>query len=217
MKSINQILRTSLRDQVYRQLRNAIINLELEPGERVSDKRLAEEFGVSRTPVREALKRLEDEGLIISSPGSETKVSPVDNRQSRDAFTVVAALHELAARLAIPHLTYEQAVHMEGINNDFELAIKNAKQLEAIQLDDLFHEVILAASYNPEISVALERLMPKIRRLELLKFNAIDGMNSVKQHHAIIQSVKNRKNDLPELLKQNWLSLSSQLINDTSS
>lgn len=217
MKSINQIHRTSLRDQVYQQLRNAIINLELEPGERVSDKLLAEDFGVSRTPVREALKRLEDEGLIISSPGSETKVSPVDNRQSRDAFTVVASLHELAALLAIPHLTEEQAVHMERINADFEQAIRNEKRLEAIQLDDLFHEIILDASNNPEISVALDRLMPKIRRLELLKFNTIDGLNSVKQHQGIIQSVKNKKIDLSALVKQNWLSLSDQLTKDSSS
>lgn len=216
MKSINQIHRTSLRDQVYQQLRNAIINLELEPGERVNDKLLAEEFGVSRTPVREALKRLEDEGLIISSPGSETKVSQVDNSQSRDAFTVVASLHELAACLAIPHLTEEQAVHMEKINADFELAIKNEKRLDAIQLDDSFHGVILTASKNPEILVALERLMPKIRRLELLKFSAFDGMNSVKQHNDIIQSIKNNKSDLPELIKQNWLSLSSKLTNDIS-
>jgi DNA-binding GntR family transcriptional regulator len=216
MKSINQIHRTSLRDQVYQQLRNAIINLELEPGERVNDKVLAEEFGVSRTPVREALKRLEDEGLIVSSPGSETKVSLVDNSQSRDAFTVVASLHELAARLAIPYLTEEHAVIMEKINGDFELAIKNAKRLEAIQLDDQFHEVILIASNNPEILVALERLMSKIRRLELLKFNELDGMNSVKQHHDIIQSIKNNKIDLPELMKQNWLSLSSQLTSDIS-
>ncbi|MFP7168929.1 GntR family transcriptional regulator [Terribacillus sp. 7520-G] len=217
MKSINQIPRISLRDQVYQQLRNAIINLELEPGERVNDKLLAEEFGVSRTPVREAFKRLEDEGLIISSPGSETKVSLVDKRQAKDAFTVVASLHELAARLAVPHLTEEHAVHMRKINADFESAIKEEKRLEAIQLDDRFHEVILRASRNPEIMVALERLMPKIRRLELLKFNAFDGMNSVKQHHAIIQSIEKDKSDLPGLLKQNWLSLSSQLTSDTSS
>ncbi|MFJ6414130.1 GntR family transcriptional regulator [Terribacillus saccharophilus] len=216
MKSIKQIHRTSLRDQVYQQLRNAIINLELEPGERVNDKVLAEEFGVSRTPVREALKRLEDEGLIVSSPGSETKVSLVDNSQSRDAFTVVASLHELAGRLAIPYLTEEHAVIMEKINGDFEWAIKNAKRLEAIQLDDQFHEVILIASNNPEILVALERLMSKIRRLELLKFNELDGMNSVKQHHDIIQSIKNNKTDLPELMKQNWLSLSGQLTSDIS-
>ena len=66
---IKPIKRLSLRDEVYQNLKKSIINLELQPEERLYDKELAEKFGISRTPVREALKRLEDEGLVESLPG----------------------------------------------------------------------------------------------------------------------------------------------------
>ncbi|MGP7816538.1 GntR family transcriptional regulator [Niallia sp. 01092] len=216
MKNISQINRSSLRDQVYKRLKSAIINLELEPNQRINDKLLAEEFGVSRTPVREALKRLEDENLIVSSPGSETKVSLIDTHQAKNAFTVVASLHSLAARLAIPHLKTENCHEMERINSEFEIAIKQRNAKEAIKKDNEFHEVILKASGNPEISVALERLMPKIRRLELFKFNSVDGITSVKQHQRIIECIGQQdKKELADLLEENWLSLSQLLTEDS--
>ncbi|MDY0944279.1 GntR family transcriptional regulator [Priestia megaterium] len=217
MKNISQINRPSLRDQVYQRLKSAIINLELEPNQRINDKLLAEKFGVSRTPVREALKRLEDEGLVISSPGSETKVSLIDAPQTKDAFIVVASLHALAARLAIPFLTKEHCLEMDKINSEFEIAIKHGNAIEAINKDNQFHEVILEASGNSEILVVLERLMPKIRRLELFKFNSVNGMTSVKQHQDIIKCIiEQDKNKIPSLLEENWLSLSQFLTGELS-
>lgn len=133
MKNISQISRISLRDQVYQQLKQAVIHLELAPGEKISDKLLAEQFGVSRTPVREALKRLEDEGLVISSPGSETKVSLIDIEQAKHAFTVVASLNALAARLAMPFLTEAHCDELVGINQEFEKAILDENKYEAIK------------------------------------------------------------------------------------
>lgn len=215
MKNISQINRLSLRDQVYQKLKSAIIYLELEPGEKISDKLLAEQFGVSRTPVREALKRLEDEGLVESSPGSETKVSLVDSEQAKHAFTIVAALHALAAKLAIPYLTEEHIHEMIQINQQLKDSILQSDMTTAIQKDTEFHDVIINASQNPEISVALNRLLPKIIRLELLKFSSIDGMSSVQQHQRIIDCLSSEdKNLLPNLLENNWLSLANFLIEE---
>ncbi|WP_371470939.1 GntR family transcriptional regulator [Niallia circulans] len=122
MKSIRQIPRQSLRDQVYEQLKSAIIHLELTPGEKINDKALAEQFGVSRTPVREAIKKLEDEGLIVTSPGSETIVSLIEVDQAMHALTVVAALHALAAKLASITLSSTEVEKMKAINNEFSEA-----------------------------------------------------------------------------------------------
>jgi len=215
MKNISQISRISLRDQVYQQLKQAVIHLELAPGEKISDKLLAEQFGVSRTPVREALKRLEDEGLVISSPGSETKVSLIDIEQAKHAFTVVASLNALAARLAMPFLTEAHCDELVGINQEFEKAILDENKYEAIKKDDQFHAVLLHASNNPEIEMSLERLLPKIRRLELLKFNKLDGLSSIRQHNEIIDSIRNRKQqELTKLVEDNWLSLASYLTKE---
>jgi len=215
MKNISQISRISLRDQVYLQLKQAVIHLELAPGEKISDKVLAEQFGVSRTPVREALKRLEDEGLIISSPGSETKVSLIDIEQAKHAFTVVAALNALAAKLAVPFLTEAHCDELININEEFEKAIMQENKYEALKKDDQFHAVLLHASKNPEIEIALERLLPKIRRLELLKFNKVDGLSSIRQHNEIIDCLRNGKlQELAKLVEDNWLSLASYLTKE---
>jgi len=215
MKNISQISRISLRDQVYQQLKQAVIHLELAPGEKISDKLLAEQFGVSRTPVREALKRLEDEGLVISSPGSETKVSLIDIEQAKHAFTVVASLNALAARLAMPFLTEAHCDELVSINQAFEKAILDENKYEAIKKDDQFHTVLLHASNNPEIEMSLERLLPKIRRLELLKFNKLDGLSSIRQHNEIIDSIRNGNHqELIKLVEENWLSLASYLTKE---
>ncbi len=215
MKNISQISRISLRDQVYLQLKQAVIHLELAPGEKISDKVLAEQFGVSRTPVREALKRLEDEGLVISSPGSETKVSLIDIEQAKHAFTVVAALNALAAKLAIPFLTEAHCDELKSINEEFEKAIMQENKYEAIKKDDQFHSVLLHASNNPEIEIALERLLPKIRRLELLKFNKVDGLSSIRQHNEIIDCLRyGKQQELSKLVEDNWLSLASYLTKE---
>jgi len=212
MKNITQIPRQSLRAQVYDRLRSAIIHLELKPGERINDKALAEQFGVSRTPVREALKKLEDEGLIVTSPGSETVVSLIEVEQAMHAFTVVASLHGLAARLALTTLTLAHADQMTAINIEFAEALKVEDKYRAIQMDDQFHAVIIEASHNPEIMLALDRLLPKIRRLELQKFNTFDGKKSIKQHQEIISCISNdSKEQLPALIENNWLSLAEYL------
>ncbi|WP_193224663.1 GntR family transcriptional regulator [Bacillus sp. B1-b2] len=212
MKNISQITRLSLREQIYDQLKAAIIQLELKPGERINDKLLAEQFGVSRTPVREALKKLEDDGLIVTSPGSETTVSLIDQAQAQHAFVIVASLHALAAKLAAPHLTEQHVRFMQEYNKELLEAVQRKDRLNAIKSDDQFHYVILEAANNPEIITTLNGLLPKIRRLELLKFNSLDGLSSVEQHNSIIDYIlSGKKEELPTLLEKNWLSLAHYL------
>ncbi|MDA0183615.1 GntR family transcriptional regulator, partial [Solirubrobacter phytolaccae] len=92
--------RDLLRDQAYVTIRDAIVDGTLAPGERLRDAELCAWLGLSRTPVREALNRLEQDGLVETEPQRFTRVTPLDRRAARDAFPVVAALHALAAELA---------------------------------------------------------------------------------------------------------------------
>lgn len=212
MKSIKTIARPPLRDQVYQSLKKAIITLELEPGQRVLDKNLAAEFGVSRTPVREALKRLEDEGLVKSLPGSQTCITQIDLKEAKNAFTVVAALHGLAARLAFPFMTDDQLNMLEESNLKLKNALEKKEVLAAVEADDEFHRVILEASDNREIELALDRLISKIRRLEFSKFGSIDGMKSFQKHNEIIAAFRAEDRDLASVLvEENWLSLGKML------
>jgi DNA-binding GntR family transcriptional regulator len=210
---IKQIERSSLRDQIYEALKRAIVMLELKPGERIKDSVLAERFGVSRTPVREALKRLEDEGLVTSIPGSMTKVTEIDMETARHAFEVIATLHELATRLAIPKLEEADIQLLEERNEEFRTALESGDVIRAVEADDGFHNVFLVASGNTQIEVALERIIPKIRRLEYSKLRTSLATISFKQHQEIIAASKDR--DIikaSNLVKMNWVALEEILL-----
>lgn len=209
---IKPIQRMSLRDEVYHTLRKSIITLELRPEERLSDKELAEKFGISRTPVREALKKLEDEGLVGSLPGSSTFVAPLHVKEAEHAFTVVAVLHALAARLAGLLLEPTDIQALEESNVSLQHAIERGNAIQAVEADTSFHKVFLDVAGNPEIILALERSVPKIQRLEISQFNTENGLQSVEQHHQIIDACNHKEYDrLARLVEDNWLSLGKLL------
>lgn len=213
---IKPIKRVSFRDEVYLTLKKAIINLELEPEQRLHDKELAEKFGISRTPVREALKRLEDEGLVESIPGSVTRVAPLHLEEAKHAFPVVAVLHSLAARMAVPLLQESDMEELEFSNKTLLAAIEKKDIIKAIEADEMFHNVFLDVAGNPEIIHALERSMSKIQRLEISQFTSENGLKSVEQHRQIIEACKNKHRETTaHLVEQNWLNLGELLTNET--
>src|SRR4029450_11895331 len=158
--------RTLLRDQAYVRLRDAILDGTLEPGEQLKDAEIADWLGLSRTPIREALARLEEYGLVETSPNRYTRVASLSARNARDAFAVVAALHALAASLGVARISDQELVAMREANRDFAAALHEASVDDALASDDRFHAVLVRASANQEIAHSLERLMPKIRLLE---------------------------------------------------
>src|SRR3954447_17533081 len=195
--------RELLRDRAYAAIRDAIVDGTLAPGERLRDQELTAWLGLSRTPVREALARLEADGLVETAPQRYTRVAPLDRRAAQDAFPVVAALHALAAELAGPRLTGQDVDRMRAANGRFASALQAGDVDAALQADDDFHAVFINASANTEIPRALERLTPRVRRLERLRFGSLSGRASVKQHEQIIAAA----HDAAGLVKENWLSL----------
>ncbi|SCB76801.1 DNA-binding transcriptional regulator, GntR family [Fictibacillus enclensis] len=215
MKNIQRIKRQSLRDEVYQHLKEAILSLELAPEERLNDKDLAEQFGISRTPVREALKRLEDEGLVEAMPGSATRVAPLHKEEAKHAFTVVAALHALAARLAVPVFHNEDVQKLKEYNQSLKKAMEEQNVSAAIAADERFHEVFLETAGNPELRKALESSTVKIRRLEMAQFGSLKGIQSVKQHEQIISAcIEKDREKTAQLTEKNWLSLGELLIQE---
>jgi DNA-binding GntR family transcriptional regulator len=207
--------RTLLRDQAYAQLRDAILDGTLEPGEQLKDAELAEWLGLSRTPIREAVARLEEYGLVETKPNSYTRVAPLSARDARDAFTVYAALEALAASLAVPRLTGDDLETMRGANSDLADALAAADVDAAISADDRFHGVIVHAAANREIVRSLERLLPKIRRLERARFGSLAGRRSVEQHERIIAlCATGDAHPSAEAVRENWLTLGA-LIDQT--
>ena len=200
--------RTLLRDEAYARLRDAILDGTLEPGEQLKDAELGEWLGLSRTPIREALARLEEYGLVETKPQSFTRVAPLSARDARDAFTVYAALEALAASLGVPRLTRDDLKTMRAANRDFADALGAADVDAAVAADDRFHGVLVQAAANREIARSLERLLPKIRRLERARFGSLAGRRSVEQHERIIALCSaGEAEQAAEAIRENWLTL----------
>lgn len=215
MSELEKIDAVSLRTRVYHALQDAIVSGALAPGARLRDQDLAAQLGVSRTPVREALQRLEDEGLVETAPRAATRVTTLDVRAAREAFPVVAALHALATRYAVPRLTLGDLERMHAANADLAhlVATPDASAVfQALQADDRFHAALLAAADNLEIGRALDAVMPKVRRLEYAQFGSLGGRRSVHQHEAILAACeRGEAAEAAALVEENWLSL-GQLI-----
>lgn len=206
MKPTNDfaIARLPLSEEVYRRLQHHIITLRLAPGEKVNDQALAEAFGVSRTPVREALKRLEEEGLILAKRGSRTIVTELDAEQAQQTYPIIATLHGLAVRLAGPMLTDDDLTSLKSIHQQFTTAIDQQDTEAALALDDAFHDVFVQRSQNDQLRETIRRLTPLIRRLEYAQFDRL-GRQSIADHAAILDACQQQDvEQLVQATEHNW-------------
>ncbi|MFD4760351.1 GntR family transcriptional regulator [Streptomyces sp. NPDC058439] len=178
--------RDLLRDHVFRRLRDAIVDGTLEPGEQLRDGELAGWLGVSRTPVREALLRLGQAGLVVAAPGRSTTVSTLDVRATRNAQSVVAAMHRLAVREAVSQMTEEDFARMRSANERFDAALRRGDVDAALAADDELHAVTVEAAGNDAVKTVLEQFTPVLRRVERLRFSSVTGRGSVALHRKLI-------------------------------
>jgi DNA-binding GntR family transcriptional regulator len=180
--------RSLLRDDVYRRLRDAIVDGTFLPGEQLKDGELAEWLGVSRTPVREALLRLGSSGLVVALPGRSTRVSTIDAPAVRDARDVIAAMHELAVRQTTGRLSEEDLNRMRDANRRFAEAVDAGDIGAALDADEEIHRIPVSALGNRAVETVLDQFDPLVRRAERLRFRA-DGHASVELHARLIELI----------------------------
>jgi DNA-binding GntR family transcriptional regulator len=178
--------RTLLRDTAYEAIRDAIVRGDIAPGAVVSNAAVADQLGLSRAPVRDALARLADEGLVETKPQSYTRVTRLVLKEVRDAAAVVRAMHELAARTAVPLLTASHIDAMREANRQFEAATEAADVDAAMDSDDELHGVLVGVCGNRAVAATIERYMPLIRRLERRQFSSARARRSVRRHDELI-------------------------------
>jgi len=205
--------RRLLKDEAYDALRAAIVSGELEPGAVLSEGDLAAWLGVSKAPVRAALARLVDDGLVETKPQSWTRVTPVVDREVRDAVAVVRAMHELVVALATPRLGPEDLAEMAEANTAFTAAVGAGDVEAALVADDAFHDVPVRVAGNRPAAATIERFTPLIRRLERARFGDVPGRESVRQHHLLLRAF--RDGDVESAVRITttiWSSLERQLV-----
>jgi DNA-binding GntR family transcriptional regulator len=208
---------SSLRDYAYRELRDAIVSGELAPGERLRDPELEQWLGVSRTPIREAIARLETAGLVQTRRAKQTIVAPLDTRSALAAQRIAASLHELAVRDAVPQLTEADLDAMRDANERFATALAAQDVDAAVRADDEFHDVAVRASANPLLPGLLEQVTPLLRRLERMRFASLAGRGSVADHNRIIElCAAGAADEAGVAARENWSTLGRLLhLDDT--
>ncbi|MCW2739501.1 GntR family transcriptional regulator [Nocardioides sp.] len=204
-----------LRDTVHDRVRDAIVDGTLAPGEVVRDTELAAWLGVSRTPVREALLRLGETGLVRAAPGRSTVVAEIDLAEVREAHAVVATMHRLAVAEAVARLTPADLDAMREANERFAAAIEGRDADAALAADDDFHAVAVEASGNRALATVLDQFSPVVRRLERLRFASHAGEESVRLHDRLVQACAAGDDEAAaEVSFRTWQNL-ADLIPDT--
>lgn len=188
--TVRPIERPLIREQVYLRLLDWIVRGVLQPNEKVRDIALARRLGVSRTPVREALRRLEDEGFVQTAVNRWTRVSPVNVDEAHRLYPIIWSLESLAMRTAGSELTEADLEAMQRANQRLRLALKAKDPVEASSADHDFHDAFIRRSKNPELLNMLHALKVKLNRIEVAYFNGcIVAERSVDEHEAILHAL----------------------------
>ncbi len=182
-----------LRDVVFHTLRKAILKGELNPGERLMEIQLAQRLGVSRTPVREAIRKLELEGLVRMMPRRGAVVAEITVQDLEDVLEVRAALEELAVRKACEHMEEEQLRNLKRAANEFKRTLEGSDLLACVEADMAFHEIIYDAAQNQRLQQMLQHLREQMYRyrLEYLKDKRMHRL-LVEEHDTIRRALKKR-------------------------
>ena len=156
-----------LRDVVFKTLRQAILKGELEPGERLMEIQLAERLGVSRTPIREAIRKLELEGLVLMIPRRGAEVAKISEKNLRDVLEVRRSLEELAIDLACQRIQEEELETLREAQKEFAAAVAAGDAVEIAQTDEKFHEIIYSGTGNQKLMQILSNLREQMYRYRL--------------------------------------------------
>lgn len=177
---------------VYAALRQAILELELEPGAPLDEVGLAEQFRLSRTPVREALVRLAGDGLVTTLPNRATIVTPIDFVRLPLYFDALTLMYRVTTRSAAAHRRPEQMVAIRGHQAAFAAAVAHRDALGMIATNRDFHLAIAEAGGNPYIAGFFARLLDEGRRILRVYYQSFGDKlprQYVDEHEAIVAAI----------------------------
>lgn len=189
-----------LRELVFESIREAIIGGQLPPGERLMEIQLAEEMGVSRTPVREAIRKLELEGLVVMIPRKGAYVSGLSMKDISDVFEIRSALEGLAAELASERITEEELENLERHLVRIAEGIEKGDITSVVEIDTDFHSMLYTASRNQRLGQIINNLREQIQRFRQTSLSYPGRMRvALEEHRRIVEAISARD---PELARR---------------
>lgn len=195
----------SAKERAFEQIQEWIIDGTLVPGEKINDVDLAKAINISRTPVREALQMLSQQGFVSMKPGVATYVNESNPDDLNKLLPPLAALQALAAEIAAQNCDQDTLQELNNVNAVFKKALQEQDYYTALKQDERFHKIIVDRCENPYLSNMTEMLQAHVRKLFFQKA-IILTMDSVKEHEELIRTLgagESRK--ASQIARENWM------------
>jgi len=191
----------TLREKILETIREAILKGALKPGEKVAEPELAERFGISRTPIREAFRQLESEGYLTVIPRKGAVVTSLSERDVEEFYAIKSVLEGFAAKMAAQKMTEKDLERLEGINEKLEKLAREGDVKNFFRVHNDFHECFIRAAGNDKLLELISQLLLKFNRLRMASLSLPGRMEiSVQEHKKIIDAFKKRDGQLAESL-----------------
>jgi DNA-binding GntR family transcriptional regulator len=181
------IQRRSLHREVVDRLRTMIVEAELTPGERIAEGEICKQLGISRTPLREALKVLASEGLIDLLPNRGTRVSRITEKEIGELFEVISGIERMAGELAAERATDKDIEDLTKLQERMELHHRNDERHQYFDLNQQVHELIVRMADNSVLIAVHANLMMKVRRARYLAIMSRGRWDEAVREHAEIR------------------------------
>ena len=203
-----------LRDVVFNTLRDAILTGKLVPGERLMENQLADKLGVSRTPVREALRMLELENLVELVPRKGAQVLDMSEKDIINILEVRSALEGLATSVACKKMSKEDLQQLKNMEVDFEKAVAENDVEHFVDIDEDFHDLIFAATENDKLINIFRNLRIQLYRYRMAQAkNNETSMSTIVAHHrSIIRAIENHDGEEGASIAQGHIKYQTESI-----
>ncbi|MEE9614077.1 MAG: GntR family transcriptional regulator [Thermodesulfobacteriota bacterium] len=203
----------TLRERIVEFIKDAIVSERLRPGERVPEQEIAESFGISRTPIREAFRQLESEGFITVVPRKGAVVSPITDKDVVEFYAIKSLLEGYAAQEACPKLTEREIKRLKNLNAQMLRCAEKEDVKGFFRLDNQFHETFLMACGNEKLCTLVHQLVQQFERFRVTALSLKGRMhNSVKQHDEIIAAFEGGNGVLVEQLVRDNAEMSAEIL-----
>jgi DNA-binding GntR family transcriptional regulator len=195
----------TLRERIVEFIKDAVISGSLKPGERVPESEIAERFGISRTPIREAFRQLESDGFLIMTPRKGAVVSPITDKDVREFYAIKSLLEGFAAGEACAKLTEKEIKRLKDLNSEMGKNEEKGNVKTFFKLDNQFHEILIKACGNEKLYTLIGQLVEQFERFRVTALSLPGRMkNSVMQHNEIIDAIESRdKENASKLVRAN--------------
>ncbi|MCD6526427.1 MAG: GntR family transcriptional regulator [Desulfuromonas sp.] len=203
----------TLREKILENIRDAILKGTLKAGERVSEPDLAERYGISRTPIREAFRQLESEGYLTVVPRKGAVVTALSERDVEEFYSIKSILEGYAARLAAEKLTDKEIERLVTINDRLAKLATSGDVKTFFRVHNEFHEQFIRASGNEKLLELIQQLLKKFDRLRIASMSLPGRMEiSVQEHVKIIEAFKQRDGDAADRLVRKNAAYGGQVL-----